>query len=64
MMCNSLISGATIVWGPIATMSTTILWYADSKDYEIDYMPETRLALGLSAGILALVTGLCEVGVF
>lgn len=46
-------------WGPLSGIMNTLLWYADSKDVEIEYMAEMRLVLGLSGGIPAIVIAVC-----
>jgi hypothetical protein len=61
-MSCPLITTSTPFWGAIVGITTTILWYADSKDIDIAYMPEMRLVLGLSAGILALTAATCNAG--
>lgn len=61
-MCFSSLVVAYTFWGPLSGLMNTLLWYADSKDVELDYMAEMRLLLGLSAGIPALVIGACQQG--
>ena len=50
----------TAFWGPLAGIFNTLLWYADSKDVEVAYMPEMRLFLGLSGGTPALLIAGCQ----
>ena len=59
-MCFSTFIVFYAFWGPLAGIGNTLLWYADSKDLEIDYMPEIRLLLGLSGGIPAILIAGCE----
>ena len=61
-MCFSFLGVATAVWTPIAGITNTLLWYADSKDVEIAYMAEVRLILGLSVGFPALILAACKYG--
>ena len=61
-MCFSALVISYAFWAPISGIINTLLWYADSKDVEIAYMAEMRLALGLSTGIPAIVLATCEYG--
>jgi hypothetical protein len=59
-MCFDTLVVAYAFWGPLSGDGNTILWYADSKNRDVSYMPEMRLVLGLSAGLQALVIAYCE----
>ena len=62
-MCFPLLEGYVALWGPLATISSGTLWYLDSKDAEIEYMPEMRFGIALSIGIPGFILALCLQGV-
>jgi hypothetical protein len=59
-MCVIYVVVFSAFWGPIAGILNTILWYADSKDVEIEYMPEMRLVLGVSGSMFPLALAFCK----
>ena len=59
-MCYDIFVLAYAFWGPLSGIANTVLWYADSKNVTVDYMPEMRLSLGLSTGIPAILIAYCE----
>lgn len=59
-MCLKLFVIGYAFWAPLATISNTLLWYADSKEITISYMAEMRLVIGLSGGIPALILATCK----
>lgn len=61
-MCFIHLIIAAAFWGPIAAIGNTILWYADSKGIELEYMPEMRLILGITGSILPLTIAFCKYG--
>lgn len=57
------------VWAPIGGLIVSYLWYADSRELHIPYLedeifPEARFLITLSAGIPAVLSGLCGQGIF
>lgn len=55
------LSSGLLIWGPIAGIIGSSLWYMDAKDRTLPYMAEVRFLTALSAGIPAVLVGICTV---
>lgn len=67
-MCSPIIELLANVWAPIGGLIVSFLWYADSRDLNVpklseEVFPEARFLITLSAGVPAVISGLCGRGI-